>query len=294
MSAARPLVLPLLAAALALAAPLLSGCDRLPGAGSKLGVDTDRFEAALDPAVGGPDTCVVIKDTERGTELYRYGAESACNRPLAPCATFQIPMTVIGLSDGKVAPGDVWKWDGKVQPFKVWEHDMGVAEAWRTGAGWWFQRLAAAIGPDRFKQQLSAFGYGQGAAIGRPDAFWMGPAAGGGLFVSTRNQADLLRKLAKGALPAKPEAQSQVQALMADVTRGQTQLFDDGASCPSIADSSRDVSWWIGRIKGPMVDGNGRDLVFALSIESARPLSGLEIRNRMLPILTNAGLLPNG
>jgi beta-lactamase class D len=278
---------PRVALLIAAAALVLSGCDLIPGHGSKLKLDKDRFEAALDPAVGGPDTCVVLKDVERGTELYRYGAQSACNRPLAPCATFQVPMTVIGLSDGKVSRVEVWKWDGKVQPYKAWEKDMDLETAWRLGARWWFQRLATSIGPDRFKQTLSSFGYGQGAAVGRPDAFWMGPAAGGGLYVSTRNQADILRKLARTALPAKPEAQGTVQALMADTVRGQTQLYDIGASCPSIGDSSRNVSWWIGRIKGPT-----NDLVFALSIESANPLSGMEIRSRMLPILTDAKLLP--
>lgn len=282
MRAARPSLVLLIAAALALA-----GCDRLPGQGAKLKLDKDRFEAALDPAVGGPDTCLVIKAVDGGPELYRYGAESACNRPLAPCATFQVPMTVIGLSDGKVARGDVWKWDGKVQPYKVWEKDMDLETAWRVAAAWWFQKLALQIGTDRFKSQLSAFGYGQGAPVGRPDAFWMGPAAGGGLFLSTRNQVDILGKLARTALPAKPGAQGTVQALMADTVRGQTQLYDLGASCSSIADGSRSVSWWIGRIKGP-----ANDLVFALSIESANPLSGMEIRSRMLPILTAARLLP--
>lgn len=276
-----------LALLIAAAALTLSGCDLLPGQGSGLELDKDRFEAALDPTVGGPDTCMVIKDVARGAELYRYGAPSACDRPLAPCETFDIPLTVIGLSDGKVRPAEVWKWDGKVQPYGAWERDMDLNGAWRSGAQWWFRRLALAIGPDRFKQALSAFGYGQGAAIGRPDAFWMGPAAGGGLFLSTQNQADLLRKLARTALPAKPGAQGTVQGLMADVTRGQTQLYDLGASCSSIADGSRSVSWWIGRIEGPK-----GDRVFALSIESANPLSGLEIRSRMLPILTRFGLLP--
>jgi beta-lactamase class D len=274
----------LLAAAATLA---LAGCGWLPGQTTRLKLDKDRFEAALDPAVGGPDTCVLLKDTGNGAELYRYGAQSACNRPLAPCGTFEVPLTVIGLSDGKVAPGQVFKWDGKVQPYKAWERDLDLAGAWRAGAEWWFQRLAVSIGPERFGQALSAFHYGQGRPIGRPDAFWKGPAAGGGLFLSTRNQADILRKLARSSLPAKPEAQAAVQALMADQTRGQTRLYDLGDSCPSIADASRDVSWWIGRIQGP-----DRDLVFALSIESANPLSGLEIRNRMLPILTRAGLLP--
>ena len=282
MNAAGPRLISLIAAA----ALALCGCDRLMG-GDTLKLDKDRFEAALDPAVGGPDTCLVLKDVRTGAERYRYGAESVCNRPLTPCATFEIPMTVIGLSDGQAKPGEVWKWDGKVQPYDAWQHDLDLKAAWDLGAEWWFQRLALAIGPQGFKRELSAFGYGQGAPIGRPDAFWMGPAAGGGLFLSTRNQADILRKLARGDLPAKPAAQAAVQDLMADLTRGQTRLYDLGAECPSIADSSRDVSWWIGRIKGPK-----NDLVFALSIESANPLSGREIRSRMLPILTAAGLLP--
>ena len=276
-----------LLALLAVAAVALAGCGWPPGQGGRLKLDKDSFEAALDPTVGGPDTCVVFKDTTTGAELYRYGAESACNRPLAPCATFQVPLAVIGLSDGEIAPGQVFKWDGKVQPYKLWERNFDLQGAWRTGAEWWFQQRAAAIGPDRLRQALSAFGYGQGRPIGRPDAFWMGPAAGGGLYLSTRNQADILRKLARASLPAKPEAQAAVQDLMADLSRGRTRLYDLGARCPSIADASRDVSWWIGRIKG-----SDRDLVFALSIESANPLSGLEIRSRMLPILTRAGLLP--
>ena len=270
----------------AAAAATLAGCGLAPGSGPK--IDQDRLEAALDPTVGGPDTCVVIQDAKTGAEVFRYGAESVCNRPLPPCGTFQVPMTVIGLDDAKVMPEEVWKWDGKVQPYGAWQHDMDLNAAWRVGAGWWFQKLATAIGPDRFRQRLSAFGYGQGAPVGRPDAFWMGPAAGGGLYLSTRNQADILRKLSQASLPAKPQAQGAVQALMADAVRGQTQLYDIGSSCPSIADASRNVSWWAGRIRGP-----GRDLIFALSIESQNPLSGREIRSRMLPILTNAGLLPS-
>ena len=276
MSAGKPRFLFIAAAALALSSVVLGGCDLIPGQGSGFRLDKDRFEAALDPKVGGPDTCMVIKDVERGSELYRYGAESVCNRPLAPCETFEVPLAVIGLSDGKV------------QPYKAWERDMDLNAAWRADARWWFQRLAVAIGPERFRRALPSFGYGQGKPVGRPDAFWMGPAAGGGLYLSTRNQADVLRKLARTALPAKPGAQGTVQGLMADQVRGSTQLYDLGATCPSIADSSRDVSWWVGRIKAPK-----SDVVFALSIESANPLSGREIRSRMLPILTNAGLLPS-
>jgi beta-lactamase class D OXA-42 len=270
----------------ALAALAATGCDKLPGhAGPTF--DKAGLEAALDPSVGGPDTCMVIADVRTGREVYRYGAPSVCNRPLAPCNTFNIPLALIGLDDGKLKPGETWAWDGKIQPYKAWEHDADLASAWRTGAGWFFQRLAHQIGPERFKQQLSAFGYGQGAPIGNPDAFWQGPAAGGGLFTSTLGQAQFLKTLARGTLPVKPAAAATVQGLMADQTRGATALSSLGANCPSVADDSRSVSWWLGRIQGP-----DRDLVFALSIESDHPLPGTEIRSRTLPILTRVGLLP--
>ncbi|MDB5459033.1 MAG: beta-lactamase [Caulobacteraceae bacterium] len=272
---------------LAVAALAAAACDKLPGRGAKLGFDKERLEAALDPSVGGPDTCMVIEDVKTGAEVYRYGAQSVCNRPLAPCATFQIPLALIGLSDAKLRPDETWTWDGKVQPYKAWEHDTDLKGAWRSGSGWFFRRLALAIGPDRFKQQLSAFGYGQGGPVGRPESFWQGPAAGGGLFLSTRNQADVLRKLARSELPVKPEAAAAVQGLMADTVRGGVALSSLGGSCPSIADDSHSVSWWLGRLQGP-----DSDRVFALSIESQNPLPGSEIRSRILPIFTNVGLLP--
>lgn len=272
----RPLILPAFAL-------ILASCGKPPGPT----FDAARLEAGLDPSVGGPDTCLTILDTATGAEIYRYGAPSVCDRPLAPCHTFAVPMALIGLDDGKLKPDQTWRWDGQPQPYKVWERDADLAGAWRTGSGWFFQRLARAIGPDRFKQQLSAFGYGQGKPIGDPDHFWMGPAADGGLFISTRGQAAFLRRLARGDLPVKPGTMAAVEALMVDETRGAVALSDIGASCSSNAQYSRGVSWWIGRIHGP-----DRDRVFALSIESDKPLPGFEIRARVMPIFARAGLWP--
>jgi beta-lactamase class D len=264
----------------------LAGCDKLPGHAAGPPFDRDRLEAALDPAVGGPDTCMVLTDVASGAEVYRYGAQSVCNRPLAPCDTFDIPLALIGLDDGAVKPGETWAWDGRPQLYKAWEHDTDLDGAWRSGAGWFFGKLAGEIGPALFQQRLSAFGYGQGAPLGDPRAFWQGPSAGGALFLSTRDQARFLRRLARGDLPVKPDAVRVVLGLMARPDRGPATLSDRGASCPSNADASRSVSWWVGRIQG-----RGRDLVFALSIESENPLSGREIASRMTPILTRVGLL---
>jgi hypothetical protein len=58
-------------------------------------------------------------------------------------------------------------------------------------------------------------------------------------------------------------------------------------SCPSIADNSRNLGWWAGRIRSAK-----RDLIFAMSIEGQNALPGLEIRRRATPIFEQVGLLP--
>ena len=265
----------------------LGGCERIQRLIHGPGFDTAVLDAQLDPAIGGPDTCVVIVDTASGAELYRYGDHAVCNRPLAPCATFNAPMALIGLDAGALKPDTVWPWDGSAQPSEEWRKDSNLASAFQWDTPWWWRRLAQAIGPDRFAQRLSAFGYGQGRPVGDPLAFWLGPAAGGGLFISSNNQAAFLRKLYLGQLPVSPAAVQTVQGLMSEETRGDTALSGLTASCPSIADNSRNLGWWIGRIQS-----RKRDVIFAMSIEGQNALPGMEIRSRAEPILVRAGLLP--
>jgi len=282
---ARRFGLPLL-----LAAVLgVGGCDRVQRLIHGPGFDTAVLDAQLDPAIGGPDTCVVIVSPRDGSELYRYGDHAVCNRPLAPCDTFKAPMALIGLDLGAITPATVWPWDRSAQPSDQWRKDSNLAAAFQWDTPWWWRRLAGAIGPDRFAQHLSAFGYGQGRPIGDPLAFWLGPAAGGGLFISSNNQAAFLRKLYRDGLPVSPAAAHTVQGLMVEETRGNTTLSGLTASCPSIADNSRNLGWWIGRIKSP-----NQDVVFAMSIEGQNALPGMEIRSRAEPILAQAGLLPAG
>lgn len=284
MRGRRPGLLFLVAAAAALG---LGGCERVERLIHGPGFDTQVLDSRLDPAIGGPDTCVVIVDTRSGQELYRYGDHAVCNRPLAPCATFNAPMALIGLDSGVIKSDTVWPWDGSAQPSEQWRKDSNLASAFQWDTPWWWRRLAQGIGANRFAQRLSAFGYGQGRPVGDRLAFWLGPAAGGGLFISSNDQAAFLRKLYRGELPVSPAAAQTVQGLMVEQTRGNTTLSGLTASCPSIADNSRNLGWWIGRIQGP-----GRDVIFAMSIEGQNALPGMEIRSRAEPILAQAGLLP--
>lgn len=273
------------AAAIALGG--LAACDRARPIAPPAGFPTTALNDAIDADLGGVDTCVVLMDAASGSILYQYGAQKACMRRLPPCATFDVVNTLIGLDAGLVTPTTVLKWDGKPQPATAWEKDADLTTAFRESIGWWQQALAARIGVERYRTALKAYDYGSQAPEGAQDSFWMGPAKGGRLEISTREQAAFLQRLYAGNLPVKAEAAAGVQQLLADETRGATQVSGKSASCDSNADGSRGVGWWIGRVKSPE-----RDLVVAASLESDKSVPGFEVQSRMKGILAATGLLP--
>jgi beta-lactamase class D len=188
-----------------------------------------------------------------------------------------------------ITPQTTYKWDGSPQPVAAWRHDAGLTEAFEASIPWWFQRLAGEIGVARFQEQLKAFDYGNRSVGGPPTAFWLGPAAGGQLLISAREQAQFLHRLYAGRLPVKPQSAAVVQQLMQNETRGDSTISGQIGDCPSLADSSERVSWWVGRLKGPK-----NDYVFAISMDqptgSALPAS--EVRIRAKSAFAQAGLWP--
>ena len=277
---------------------VIAGCTQKPGgagaAASVGGVDHDKLEAAIDKQMGGADTCVVVTDTKSGRSLYQYGDAGVCMRGLPPCSTFNVPNTLIGLEQGLITPDGVVKWDGTPQPVKAWETDADPSKAFKDDIGWWYAKLAAGIGHDRYVQQLKAFDYGDHNVIGAPTTFWMGPHHDGGLGISTQQQVAFLKRLYGGALPVKSENAAFVQSLMTDETRNDAKGYPSvmsgvTGSCASQPDGSRNVGWWVGRLKTP-----DRDLLFAASIESANAPPGSEIQQRIKDAFADAGLWPAG
>jgi beta-lactamase class D len=258
--------------------------------------NVDAIEADIDKQMGGIGTCVILADTRTGAVLYQYNSDTACNAPLPPCATFNIPTSLIGLDAGVVTPATVVKWDGTPQPVKALETDADIAKAYKNSIDWWFQRLAGQIGHDRYAQALKAYDYGNKTIAGPLPLFWEGPHSGGGLDISTRQQAAFLARLYAGKLPVKSGALTAVETLMVNETRtgpgvagGKYVMSGETGSCPSQADGSRNVGWWVGRLKTPK-----RDLVFAASVEGANAPPGAEVEATMKDILANAGFWPQG
>jgi beta-lactamase class D len=281
---------------LALSAVLVAACGCAPQAGSgragAAAVDKPKLEDGIDRLMGGADTCVVLADAHGGDLLYQYGNPEVCMRPLPPCSTFKIANSLIGLDLGLVTPRTVFKWDGTPQPVKAWEADADMTKAFKDSMVWWYQRLARLVGHDRYVQRLKAFDYGDRDPAGPVDGFWLGPKAGGGLSISTRQQIDFLRRFYGGRLPVKPEAAAFVRAIMVDETRldakgGRYVMSGKTGACSTRIDGSRGVGWWVGRLETP-----DRDLVFAASVEAAQAPPGQEVSQRIKDVFADAGLWP--
>jgi beta-lactamase class D len=285
----RPSIRIALMIAAALVAPACSKVETavkgVAGAGQPF--DKGALEAALDKSLGGPTTCVLLVDARNGSDVYRYGLNTACARPLPPCATFHIPSALIALDAGAATPTTMFKWDHTPQPAKAWEHDVDMTAAFKQSINWVFQQLAHKLGAGAYEAGLKTLDYGDHHVSGPIDAFWQGPEAGGTLGVSTRDQARFLQRLYAGKLAVKAQSAVFVTSNMVDEIRSGSTMSGRTGTCPSIADGSRQVGWWIGRVKGPK-----SDYVFAASIEGENALPGLEVQTRIKQSFARAGIWP--
>lgn len=262
----------------------LAGCGPKP----KPLNNSDALESAIDRGMGGVGTCVVLLDAKTGGMIYQYNTDQVCKYRLPPCETFDIVTALVGLDQALITPQTTFKWDGTPQPVTAWQTNAGLKKAWQYEIAWWFQKLASEIGHDGYAKALSAMGYGNQNLGGAAQAFWMGPQGGGKLMLSTREQAAFLQRLYAGRIPLAHNAAATVEGLLSSETRGGATMTGQTGSCPSQADGSRSVGWWVGRLITPK-----RDMVFAASIEGPTAPPGEQVQSAFKDAMSDAGLWPS-
>jgi len=272
----------------------ISACSPAPkgaasGTAKTPAINAEALNRIVDASFGGQGTCLTLTDRATGREVYVYGSNTTCMRPLPPCSTFKIANSLIGLDEGVIKPDEVIKWDGKPQTVKSWETDANLETAFKRSMVPWFQRVARQIGHDTYAKRLKAIDYGSADPAGPVDQFWLGPEVGGGLTISTRQQTDFLNRLYTGRLSTNPLTTATVAKIMIDETRGSSVMSGKTGTCSSQADGSRNVGWWVGRLNSPE-----RDLVFAVSMEGQNALPGRELQIRLKSAFAKAGLWPQG
>jgi beta-lactamase class D len=234
----------------------------------------------LAAAFPGFRATFVLRDVA-GRRTVRHEPALAARRA-APCSTFKIPNSIIGLETGVLADASsVLPWDGKARDVAAWNRDHDLRSAIRDSVVWYYQELARRVGEERMRGWLASLRYGNQDISGGIDRFWLGST----LRISPDEQVDFLARLHAGELPVTARSVGIVEEILVQsgppgvVYRGKTgSCRDPGAAAAH--------GWWVGS-----VERDARLYVFAARIEGDGA-SGRACRPLAEKALVRLGVLP--
>ncbi|MCP4540572.1 MAG: class D beta-lactamase [Chloroflexi bacterium] len=221
-------------------------------------------------------SCFVTLDVTNNQ--YSYHNPEQCAKRMAPCSTFKIPNSLIGLETG-VIPDQyhVIAWDEITYPVEAWNQDHTLETAIRDSVVWYYRELAAQVGTERMQQHVSAIPYGNEDVSGGP-TFWLASS----LEISADEQIEFLRRFHADDLPFSQRSLDIVKEIITleatedDVYRGKT------GSC--MAEDGREWGWFVGYI-----ERSDTAHIFALNIEG-NDIYGWQARKLAETILEHLGL----
>ncbi len=229
--------------------------------------------------LGGYDTALVIYDRASGKTMNVNPDRSALR--IAPCSTFKIYNTLIGLELGLLnKPDDPWyKWDGVHRDIEGWNKDLTLREAFRVSAVPAFQGLARQIGAERMKEYIGKIGYGSQDISAGIDTFWLPRLNNKPIMISADEQVDLLNKLLDGKLPFNKDNVAILKDIMlASKTEKGTLYGKTG--------SGMGVGWYVG-----FLESNETTYVFACNITGGQDPSGKVARTIVENKFNSMGIL---
>jgi beta-lactamase class D len=236
--------------------------------------------------------CFVLMDLKTG-ELKRNDAER-CAKRVPPASTFKVPHALIALETGVVKdPAAPRKWDGKKRDVPDWNRDHSLESAIRYSALWFFQGTAKQIGPERMKDWVHRFGYGNEDVSGDVTRFWLG----GPLLITPEEQVRFLARLYRNELPVSERTREAVKRILVQspdtVTERNKRLagpWPSGAVVSAKTGTTHtkedgDVSWLVGHVRSP-----GGEYVFA-SLVTGEHLEGPVALHAAVEALRAQGVL---
>jgi len=138
---------------------------------SILTVPTDTIQKAFAGRLGA----FVLIECSSGHTFRSDPAD--CTEKFAPCSTFRIWNSAIGLETGAVSDPDAlfWKWDGTPRAIEAWNKDQTLRAAFAASCVPTYQALARTIGENRMQEWLDKIGYGDRNSSSGFDVFWLPP-----------------------------------------------------------------------------------------------------------------------
>jgi beta-lactamase class D len=182
-----------------------------------------------------------------------------CGERFAPCSTFKIPNSLIGLETGVITDADyVIKWDGVKRSREELNHDHNLRTAFRASVVWYYQELARRVGREKMQEYVERLGYGNADISGPIDEFWLG----GPLRISADEQVGFIDRLRRGDLPFSKRTLEIVRDIMTLEQKGDWTLRGKtGTEGAQGRDGKNVLGWFVG-----WTESKDRTLVFAVNI----------------------------
>lgn len=225
--------------------------------------DTERPDwRSAFAAEGGVGTFVLL-DTETGT-TQRLDPDRAARRYL-PASTFKVYNALVALETGVVGdPDSVFVWDGVTREIPQWNRDHTLRSGMAASTVWLYQRVARAVGRDRYRAAFDRQPYGNGTVGPDVDQFWLDSS----LQISADEQIPLMDGLRQGLLAFRPDVQATVRDLLpvlVDDGRGRMLAKTGWGGFGSASGTQTPLGWLVGWVER----SDGAVAVFALNVEPA-------------------------
>ena len=158
-----------------------------------IGKDKDLEQVFVNYNINGT---MVIQSLD-GKTKYIHNKKRA-REQIMPEETFEIPLTLIALSTGKIEnTKEVIRWDGRDKGSSQWNRDQTLESAFQTSCQWYFQAIAMSIGEKELGAHLRKINYGNKNLKYDFTMCWFD----GRLEISALEQVDFLRKFYNHKLP---------------------------------------------------------------------------------------------
>ncbi len=232
----------------------------------------------------GYDAALVIYNRTTG-EMVNINPARGSQR-FAPCSTFKIYNTLIGLELGLIKDADEpwYKWDEVKRDIEGWNQDLTLREAFRVSAVPAYQILAREIGEARMKEYIEKIGYGSQDISSGIDIFWLPRPDTTSIKISADEQVALLNKLLDGKLPFSEKNIAILRDIMQAEKTGKGTLYGKTGS------GSQDGKWILGWFVG-CVQNQGKRYFFATNIEAPQDANGLKAKEITISILQDLKIL---
>lgn len=172
--------------------------------------------------------------------------ESRSSARFAPCSTFKIPNSLIALQTGVASDPEFplsYNPARDGEQYGVWSRDQTLRSAIAVSALWFYKELARRIGPDRMREWVSRFDYGNKATTPAIDNFWLGQ----GLQISASEQVQFLRKFHECRLGVRPQVAAAVHDILLLETGSNYRWYGKTGTCRGADDNW--VAWHVGFVE---------------------------------------------